>query len=320
MAGLEPPTTPIERPVADTDTLYQVYTSGTTGQPKGVAMSHGAAMAQLMKLDRVLRGQPGERWLCVTPLFHVSGIGVSFGCVYAGGSVYIMRGFDPGEVTHALSEERIAGTFMAPAMIQACLAAVPDAAERRYDSLRFMVYGAAAIAEDTLRRATQVFGCGFVQVYGLTEGPLVTILGEQDYRVALTDKPALLTSAGRPALGTELSIVDEEGQPVPKGSMGEIIVCGPQFMAGSWNWPEATAETLRDGWLYTGDAGFVDDEGYLFIRDRMKDLIVWSGRNVYPRMVEDVLAQHSAVKEAAVIGVGHVPSSGVRVRHPVDVV
>jgi len=297
----EQPATPIERPVADTDTLYQIYTSGTTGQPKGVTVSHGATMDLLLQWDLVFRLQPGQRLLCLTPIFHITGLFVNFSCVYRGGSVYIPRGFDPREAVRALSEERIAATFMGPAMIQACLA-VPDAAQRRYDSLRSIVYGGAAISEGTLRQATQVFPCEFFQVYGLTEG-LVTMLGQQDHLAALTDKPALLTSAGRPSLGSEMRIVDEAGAPVPTGSMGEIIARGPQLMTEYWNRPDATAESLRDGWFYTGDAGSVDEEGYLYVQDRIKDFIVWSGRQVYPAMVENVLAQHPAVQEAAVIGV-----------------
>ena len=299
---VDQPATPIERPVADTDPLYQIYTSGTTGAPKGVVVSHGASMALLMQVNLMFPTQPGDRFMVVTPIFHVSGLVSSFFCVYAGGSIYLPRGFDPVEAVRALSEERITGTTMVPAMIQACLA-VPGAAERRYDSLRAIAYGAAAIAVETLKRATQVFPCGFLQAYGLTEALPVTWLTIQDHQIALTGKPELLASAGRPALATEVRIVDEEGQPVPTGSLGEIIVSGPGLMTEYWNRPEATAETLRDGWLYTGDAGYLDEEGYLFIRDRIKDLILWSGRNVYPQMVEDVLANHPAVMEAAVIGV-----------------
>ena len=299
---VEHPATPTERPVAATDTLYQVYTSGTTGQPKGVVVSHGACMDILVLLEVSLTIHQGERFLVVTPIFHASGLLCSFISVYKGCSIYMPRGFDPGEAVRALSEERIVGTFMAPAMILACLG-VPGATERRYDSLRFICYGAAAISVETLKRATQVFPCGFLQVYGQTEALPITFLSIQDHITALTDKPELLTSAGRAALAFQLRIVDEEGKPVPTGSMGEIVVSGPGLMTEYWNRPEATAETLRDGWVYTGDAGFVDEEGYLYITDRIKDLILWSGRNVYPQMVEDVLAQHSAVLEAAVIGV-----------------
>ncbi|MCH7801892.1 MAG: AMP-binding protein, partial [Chloroflexi bacterium] len=210
----EQPTTPIERTVVDTDTLIQIYTSGTTGQPKGVTASHGALLATLIQLDQLIRLQSSERFMCVTPIFHVSGLWATLYCVYKGGSMYIPRGFDPVEAVRALSEERIVGTFMAPAMIQACLA-VPHAAERQYDSMRLMAYGAAAISEDTLRRAMQVFPCGFVQLYGLTEGGAITALGPQQHIDALKDKPALLASAGRPLLATEVRIVDEEGQLVP---------------------------------------------------------------------------------------------------------
>jgi acyl-CoA synthetase (AMP-forming)/AMP-acid ligase II len=201
--------------------------------------------------------------------------------------------------------------FLAPAMIQACLA-VPDVAERRYDDLRCIAYGGSAISEDTLSRAMQVFPCDFGQGYGMTEG-FITALHAQDHRAATTDKPALMTSAGRPLVGVEMRIVDEEGHPVPTGSMGEIIARGPQLMTEYWNQPDATAETLRDGWLQTGDVGFVDDEGFLYIRDRIKDLIVWSARNVYPADVEDALAQHPAVQEAAVIGVPD-PETGEAVK------
>ena len=299
---MEQPATPIERPVADADAMFQVYTSGTTGQPKGVVVSHGACMAMLDTIEMQFTIQPGERFLVVTPIFHASGLICSFLSVAKGCSIYMPRGFDPVEAVRALSEERISGTFMAPAMILACLG-VPGAAERRYDTLRFISYGAAAISVETLTRATQVFPCGFLQVYGLTEALPVTFLSMQDHQTALTDKPELLTSAGRSALAFQIRIVDEQGQTVPTGSIGEIIVSGPGLMTEYWNRPEATAETLRDGWLYTGDAGYVDEDGYLYIRDRIKDLILWSGRNVYPQMVEDVLAQHSAVFEAAVIGV-----------------
>ncbi len=295
--------TPIEQPVAGTAALVQIYTSGTTGLPKGVPLSHSGLMVEVTAFDLVFKGRPGERWLIVSPLFHNSAILVAFHSVYSGGSLYIMRAFDPQEVVRAFSEENIAGTIVTPSMLHACLTAVPDVAERRYDSLRVILYAGEAIAEGTFRQAIDVFKCDFVQTYAATEAGLMTLLGPRDHRRAVTDKPVRLTSAGRPTPWTELRIVDEEGQPVPTGTIGEIVVRGPQVMMGYWNRPEETAKALRDGWFYTGDAGLVDDEGYLCIRDRIKDLIVTSGRNVYPVMVENVLNEHPFVAEAAVIGV-----------------
>jgi acyl-CoA synthetase (AMP-forming)/AMP-acid ligase II len=183
---------------------------------------------------------------------------------------------------------------LVPAMLTACLAAVDDLGDRRFPALRSIHYGAMPIAEATLRRSLDAFGCDFMQSYGMTEAAqALTVLSPDDHRLALDSRPELLLSAGRPALGTELRI----------GELGEILARGPQLMSGYWERPEATAETLRDGWLHTGDAGRIDEQGYLFVEDRLKDLIVSGGENVYPRIVEDALHRHPAVAEAAVIGV-----------------
>ena len=218
--------------------------------------------------------------------------------------MYIQQDFEPSEVVRALSEEQIAGAQLVPAMIQACLVRVPDVAERRYDALKTVLYGASPIAEQTLRRAMEVFKCDFAQRYGMTElSALATPLSPSDHRRAVDGNPELLLSAGRAVLGTEIRIVDEDDSRVPNGTMGEIIVRGPQVMKGYWNLPEETAEALRGGWMHTGDAGVTDDQGYLYVQDRVKDMIVSGGENVYPRVVEDVLFAHPAVADCAVIGV-----------------
>ena len=150
----------------------------------------------------------------------------------------------------------------------------------------------------------EVFKCDFAQGYGMTETTAVlTYLLPADHEVALKEKPELLLSAGRPLLGTELRVVDEDDKPLPNGTIGEIIGRGPQLMKCYWNLPDESAEALRGGWMHTGDAGVMDDEGYIYIQDRVKDMIVSGGENIYPRMVEEVLFKHPAIADAAVIGV-----------------
>jgi acyl-CoA synthetase (AMP-forming)/AMP-acid ligase II len=191
-------------------------------------------------------------------------------------------------------------------MIQACLVFVPDIAERNYETLQRITYGASPIAEETLRRAAQVFGCEFFQGYGMTETTaVVSYLLNADHQRALKDKPDLLLSAGRPLPGTEVRVVDEDDTPLPIGEIGEIIARGPQMMRGYWNLPDESAAALRGGWMHTGDAGVLDEDGYIYIQDRVKDMIVSGGENIYPRVIEDVLFKHPAVADAAVIGVPH---------------
>jgi acyl-CoA synthetase (AMP-forming)/AMP-acid ligase II len=214
-----------------------------------------------------------------------------------GGSAFVLDDFDPEQVVRVLDGERIGVATLVPAMLQACLVAVPDAGGRRYERLRSIYYGASPIAADTLRRALEAFRCGFVQSYGMTESAqALTFLSPADHRLALADRPELLLSAGRPAAGTAVSVADP-------GGLGEILARGPQLMSGYWRRPDETAATLRDDWLHTGDIGRIDDDGYLFVEDRLKDVVVSGGENVYPRIVEDVLATHPAIAEAAVIGV-----------------
>jgi len=216
----------------------------------------------------------------------------------------IQEDFHPVEVVRALSEERITRTMLVPAMIQACLLMVPDIAARRYPDLELVVYGASPIAADTLRRAMEVFRCDFAQGFGMTEtSAVLTVLTREDHRRAMAGRPELLLSAGRALPGTEVRIVDENDEPLPPGTVGEIAGRGGQIMQGYWNLPDATAEALRGGWLHTGDAGRMDAEGYVYIEDRVKDMIVSGGENIYPREVENVLFAHPAIADAAVIGV-----------------
>ena len=296
----------LARDIRDADDVYQMYTSGTTGRPKGAVLTHGAVTSNIVQLGLYLRGEPGERWLVVAPMYHAAAALTVFCGLYWGASLYIMADFDPGRVVRVLSEERIALTTLVPAMIQACLVHVPDVAQRRYDSLRFISYGGSPISEETLRRAIEVFGCEFGQGYGMTETTAaLTYLPPRDHLRALGDeqKPGLLMSAGRALTGTDIRIVDDEDRPVPNGTIGQIIGRGPQLMRGYWNQEEASRDALRGGWIHTGDAGIMDDEGFIYIQDRVKDMIVSGGENVYPREVEEILFKHPLVADAAVISV-----------------
>src|SRR5262249_45181280 len=175
---------------------------------------------------------------------------------------------------------------------------------RSYRTLRLIHTGAAPAAEQTLRRAREIFGCAVIHAYGLTEATAaVAAMNPSDYAAASAERTDRLLSVGRPLVGTEVRILGPDDQPVPAGTVGEIAVRGPQVMRGYWNQPAATAEALRDGWLHTGDAGLLDAEGYLYIRDRLKDVIITGGVNVYPRMVEQVLLEPPGVSEVGVIGV-----------------
>lgn len=297
-------TSPPNRTIEETDEVYQMYTSGTTGHPKGAVLIHKAVTANILQFSAVINYQIGERFLIVTPLYHAAAAISTFICIHFGGTLFILEDFHPLEVVKALSEHRIFNAALVPAMIQACLVHVPNIATYDFSSLKYLCYGASPISEQTLRQALTVFKCSFVQIYGMTETTVaITGLLAEHHLTALAQKPQLLLSAGRPLPATEIRIVDEEDNPLPQGSTGEIIARGPQLMQGYWHKPEATAEALRGGWMHTGDAGYLDEQGFLYIQDRVKDMIVSGGENVYPRVIEDVLFQHSAIADTAVIGV-----------------
>ncbi|MDH3213923.1 MAG: long-chain-fatty-acid--CoA ligase [Myxococcales bacterium] len=288
----------------DHDDLYQMYTSGTTGRPKGAVLTHAAVAANLIQQLAPLSSHPDDHSLVVAPIYHAAAALAAIGSMVSGGSMVVHEDFSPADVVHALSEGGVTRTMLVPAMIQACLVLVPDAADRDYENLRMIVYGASPIAADVLRNALDVFRCDFAQGYGMTETTAtLTVLSPADHRRALAGRPELLLSAGRPLPGTEIRIVDGDDRPVAAGSVGEIVGRGDQLMRGYWNQPEASAEALRGGWMHTGDAGILDEDGYLFIQDRVKDMVVSGGENVYPREVENALFEHPAVVDVAVIGI-----------------
>jgi acyl-CoA synthetase (AMP-forming)/AMP-acid ligase II len=287
------------------DAFLQMYTSGTTGHPKGVVVSHQNVCTQLQMNTILLphRPGPGAADLVCAPLFHIGGAGSVLGGVAAGIEIILHQVFDPAAVVRDIEDYPVNGIFMVPAMIMAVLN-LPDIEQRDFSQLRQIYYGASPISAAVLKRAIEVFGARFVQMYGMTEtcGTVVN-LSPVDHDRALAGEPGLLRSCGRPSIGVELKIMDTDGQPLATGEVGEIWVRAGCNMLGYYNLAEETANNLTDGWVHTGDAGYLDEEGFLYLKDRIKDMVVSGGENIYPVEVENALASHPAIADVAVIGV-----------------
>lgn len=293
------PAPSLSPPQAEDDVL-QLYTSGTTGLPKGVRLSN-ANYSAFLALRSSVEGfdyGPDDSVLILMPLFHVAGTNISISGLAAGGRLVLQAEFNPPAVLQALEAEKVAHVFLAPVMINALLQ-TPGVERVDVSSLRSVAYGASPISEVVLAKATATFGCGFIQFYGMTETTGAgTTLAPSDHH------GELLRSCGRPWPTLETRVADEAGAEVAPGEIGEIEIRGPIVMAGYWNRPEATAETVRpDGWLRTGDAGYMNEDGFFFVHDRMKDMIVSGGENVYPAEVENAILGCPGVADAAVIGV-----------------
>lgn len=297
---------PVICDVRPEDVFYQMYTSGTTGLPKGVIVTHANYAANIAQTTNMISRLPdcGTGALVVTPLYHAAAVWIAAFCTARGLSIILKRDFDAHDVVDTLDRRRVTFTFLVPAMIQACLAQVADIERRDWSALKVLMYGASPIAEDVLRRAVHVFGCDVYQAYGLTETTaILTLLGAEEHRRALAGEGHLLLAAGRALPGTEIRIDRDASAAMGETEIGEIVARGPQIVPGYWNLPDATQRFLRDGWAHTGDAGELDAEGYLYIRDRIKDMVVSGGENIYPREVENVLFDHPRIIDVAVIGV-----------------
>ena len=287
------------------DVSMQLYTSGTTGLPKGVMLAN-RNMEVMLELAARDAFEIDERTvsLVAMPLFHIGGSGWALSGMSRGGTSVILRDTDPVELLRLVADERITHAFLVPAVLMALLAA-PGVAETDMSSLDTILYGASPISEDVLVRCLEVFGCRFAQVYGMTEttGAIVRLAHEDHDPQG--PRRHLLRAAGKPLAGVELRIVDPDtGADVPPGVVGEVRTRSAFNMLGYWDKPDDTARTIgKDGWLRTGDAGYLDEDGYLFLHDRIKDMVVSGGENIYPAEVENVLLGMAGVVDAAVIGV-----------------
>ncbi len=281
----------------DDDNLFIMYTSGTTGRPKGAVHSHdGMLWAQLTSMS-TSDMRDGDRWLLALPMFHVGCLNPTSLLVHRGGTGVIMRELDTARMFRCIAQEKVTIFMAVPALLQFMLMA-PEREQNDISSVRWIATGAAPVPVSLLHQY-EALGIRIFQAYGLTEscGPGTLLLHE--------DAEARVGSCGRPQMHTEIKIVDGDGNTIPMGSdqAGELLVSGRHMMKEYWNNPEATAETLRDGWLHTGDICTWDSDGFVTICDRMKDMIISGGENIYPAELENVLAGCPEVQEAAVIGV-----------------
>ena len=282
------------------DTAVQFYTSGTTGLPKGAELTNANFAFMFEQWTESWLMKPGTQNIVCLPMFHIGGAGWAIAGLFAGATNHVVREFVPARVLEIIERDRIEVMLLVPAMIL-FLVQAPQIRETDLSSLRLIVYGAAPIPAELLKQAMATFGCGFQQVYGLTETTgAITLLPPEDHDPSDAKK---LLSCGYAQVGVELRIVDEAGADVPTGKVGEIAIRSPQVMRGYWRLPDATKRAIRGDWFLSGDAGYLDEKGYLFIYDRVKDMIVSGGENIYPAEVESALFGHPAVSDVAVIGV-----------------
>lgn len=307
------PPTPLETAVDPEDIAGIYFTGGTTGRPKGVMLSHRSWFhtyyAELLDFDVGWH----EVFVFATPMTHAAGC-LLLPVLLRQGRCVILERFDPALLLRTIEAERATATLLVPTMIYMLLDH-PGRSAHDLRSLRNVLYGASAIAPERLKQALETFGPVFTQFFGQTEAPMaLSSLPREAHVVAdRAQEQAVLASAGRATYPTAIRLVDDSGRDVPAGAEGELVARAPNVMSGYLDNPEATAEALRDGWLYTGDVARMSADGLITIVDRKKDVIVSGGFNVYPREVEDVLFEHPAVRQAAVVGAPH-PKWGEEVR------
>ena len=300
----QPPADNVERD----DLAWVFYTSGTTGRPKGAMLTHRNLLTMAFSfLADVNPAQPGDVLLHAAPITHGSGL-MLFHHIARGSANALQRdrSFDPPKVFAAIERHRATTMFLAPTMINLLISS-PERTRYDLSSLHTIVYAGGPMYTEHIQEAVRSFGPIFVQLFGQGEAPMtITVLPKHEHEVGQDPlRLQRLASAGRAVTGVRVAVVDTDNRKVGAGETGEIVVRSDLVMQGYWDNPMATDETLRSGWLHTGDMGHLDSNGYLYITDRMKDLIISGGANIYPREVEEVIARHVSVADVAVIGVPH---------------
>jgi long-chain acyl-CoA synthetase len=281
------------------------YTGGTTGRAKGVMLGHNNTVSCALQGNADGLFTENAIYMTAMPMFHAGGIWPMASCMASAATTILLPGFDAETVLKAIETERVTESLLVPTMIQR-LIEHPKFADYDTSSFTKVLYGASPITESLLDRALAAMPhAKFVQCYGMTElSPLAAVLHHENL-LGVHRETGRYRAAGRSIAGTEIEIVDENDNPVPRRTVGEILMRGPNLMLGYWNWPEETAKALRGGWMHSGDGGFMDEEGFVYVVDRVKDMIISGGENIYSVEVENIITQHPAVQSCAVIGIPH---------------
>jgi long-chain acyl-CoA synthetase len=289
--------------VEEDDGFFIIYTSGTTGVPRGAVYSHRNAWDDARTYIINLSIQPDDKHIQVSPMFHIAGDTMVRSILYMGGCNIIMKFFDPAATLQLIQQRQATHISIVPTHLVAMLA-LPDVKKYDISSLKFIWYGGSPMPVEVLKKGLETFGPIFGQGYGQSEsGPAICHLPKEDHKVLGKPEEKRLASVGQPDIGVQVRIVDDKGNDVDTGELGEIIVRSKHNMLEYWKKPNDTSTTLVEGWLHTGDIGRYDEKGYVFLVDRKKDMIISGGENVFPREVEEVLYRNPKVHEAAVIGI-----------------
>jgi len=279
------------------------YTGGTTGRSKGVMLSHRNLTVNALQVIGPFEWQPDDVFLHAAPMFHLADGVMTFATATLGARNCFLPAFEPEATLRAIEERKVTRALLVPTMIN-MLVNHPGVERYNLSSLRGLVYGASPMPEAVIKRTMSLIpDVRFYQAYGQTEAAPVLTVNGPEHHVPDAAGASRLGSAGHAVPGVELAIFDEEGRELPRSTVGEISARGENVMLGYWNLPEETAETLRNGWLHTGDGGYMDEEGFVFIMDRLKDMIISGGENVFSAEVESAIHQHAGVAESAVIGI-----------------